>query len=210
MSADENVLRLVYVLCACLAMPSFAACDRSSGTASPSAPARASAKGGWAREPNGSVHRVEAAACNPGHEKLACSDKATEHQCRADADCSVGPQGRCVMAHLFSEPRYGGTCFCSYTCATDADCGPGRACVCEGRPYGQCADAECRSDADCILGECALSVVDRADQDDLALACRGPGSECRGDSDCKEPSRPRCVYHKSDKRWACDSGRSMY
>lgn len=193
-----------------VALASFAAaCDGSkSGTPPQRGPARV--ENGLQHEPDGSVHRVAVAACSPGHRNPPCSEKATEHRCRGSEDCTGGSHARCVMAHLYSEPRYGGTCFCSYSCSTDADCGPGRACLCQPGAPGQCADAACLTDADCTVGQCALSILEYAGENELALACRGPLDACHSDADCKEPGRPRCVYRKNEKKWACDEGRHMF
>lgn len=163
---------------------------------------------GWVREPSGVVHRASVVECSVAHVKPPCDEKATQYACHADADCKGGPHPKCVKAHLYSEPGYKGSCFCSYSCATDADCGPGKACVCGDANRGTCAEARCRTDADCAGGTCTLSTIERADQSALVLACHGPKDACRSDADCS--SVERCVYVHERERWECRLGRAIY
>ena len=185
---------------AALALAGLLGCGRGS--------ARSQQASGWVRESNGTVHRATVVACTATHHKPPCRPDASEHTCGADADCKAGPHPKCVHGYLYSEPRYNGSCYCAYSCSTDEECGAGKACVCDNSTRGTCAEARCRTDSDCVWGVCALSRIERADDDELTLACRGPVDACQRDSDCKGVER--CVYLRREGRWGCDAGRDMF
>jgi len=122
--------------------------------------------------------------------------------CTKDSDCAAGTNGRC-MAHLV----YGGSLpWCRYDdCFVDADCGAGRACVCD--PQGNaCVQAGCHVDADCGAGGwCSLSTTTHPCWVDIpdGYFCRTPRDACVEDSDCGPPDRNHCSYSKELRHWAC-------
>ncbi|WP_434419266.1 hypothetical protein [Nannocystis pusilla] len=96
-----------------------------------------------------------------------------------------------------------------FSCHTDEECGPDKACVCnvtrsDDPPYSRpfyrttsCVWAECRTDADCAFGmRCG---VDTQCNHVIGLFCHTPEDGCEGDADCPE----RCGYSQTDKRWFC-------
>ncbi len=157
------------------------------------------AKTGFAQCEDGSLHRVEAVACTVPDPTNACpGGKDVEGDCKADADCTARPHGRCITYQpmMYHEPEKV-FCGCQYSCETDADCGEGQACICPGSikmgrgsdfPSGlpQCIPAECATDTDCASRECGAAVYNNGCYEDAALKCRTPGDACRTDDACKE------------------------
>lgn len=135
----------------------------------------------------------------PGH---ACHfgdpDAST---CQYDADCTDGPNGRCIQGF----GMVGWYCGCEYACATDADCSPGEACVC-GESLGlgahsACVSADCQDGSECVSGQCELSVYDNGCGEELTLACRSSVDACSDDADC--PVDEVCAYDGSVGAWTC-------
>lgn len=152
-------------------------------------------------EASGDYERVEAVACVSDPRAFADTCSASdEGECSSDDDCS---SGLCVDAPC-------GYCRCVPTCVQDADCGGGQACICrvDWNPPGkdtrretfdslnECMVAQCRTNADCDSGVCALSLGGYTD----GLYCRTAMDTCRGDGDCSYGS---CAYSSGLGYWSC-------
>ena len=158
----------------------------------------AGASTGFERCADGTIHRVTAVATDTAITDETCpytaADSGThEIYCTTDADCTDQAYGHCVHASFGEGPD---GCACTYTCATDADCAEGTACVPDGLVAGvlthaSCVQAGCRTDADCTSGECGMSWFDNGCGYTVVLACRAVTDACRVDADC--PSSESCV-----------------
>lgn len=152
--------------------------------------------------------------------------------CDGDADCPAGqycePETRsCRPGSGFCQPcardgecaEPGARClaegFCGRACTQDRDC-PNRARCIEGqcrpglrcwddqgiRPTGHCVD-ECRTDEDCVDGECRLSqCLPRIGCDDLVPCVPDTFWPCERDADCVQGvdqvcESGRCVARQS-------------
>jgi hypothetical protein len=112
-------------------------------------------------------------------------------------DAGPGPCGQGLVPHD--------------ACLTDADCGPGSACVCQtpgvqgcGVPptYGNaCVPSNCRTGADC--SPCAVCREQYVCGKVTGYFCATPGDECAGDSDCPSAEPGACQYQNG--RWSCQS-----
>jgi hypothetical protein len=101
-------------------------------------------------------------ACPPG----GLQGVATGN-CRQDADCTKGPNGRCNKPTI--GPSTGCDGVCTYDdCLDDSGCGAAAPCQCRtseasGTPNTCESDSDCRVDADCGPGGfCSPSVVEGA------------------------------------------------
>ena len=124
-------------------------------------------------------------------------------ECKADADCKDGRNGRCLVSAV-AAPR------CTYDeCLTDADCGEGKNCFCAPGDYvhNRCVEANCHTDADCNEdGACSASYGDCGALHDVqGYYCHTCEDECTDDRDCwGETQQPRdCRYDKKRKLWSC-------
>ncbi|WP_437965528.1 ferritin-like domain-containing protein [Sorangium sp. So ce260] len=168
-------------------------------------PQRSGAYSGYARCPDGTIHRVEAVACESS--LPACQGIEDVISCKTDADCTEKPGGKCGS---YPSTDFNGTawhCGCVYACATDQDCDPGQACLCPGvvlpdRLHARCVSAGCLASDDCASGECGLSVYDDGCGFELDLVCRAPGDACRTDADCGS-GYEACVAPYDRLEWAC-------
>lgn len=171
-------------------------------------PASDGSPSGFARCPDGTVHRVEKAACNPSTGVVPCAGTESVTLCKQDAECGEGAHGRCgsVIVSTFGGPDT--QCQCVYPCVDDSECGPGKACVCAGvvpsdNSFSFCAGAACGSGADCASGECGVSSYANGCNIDVELACRAASDACRTDADCASMPGTSCVLDGPDATWAC-------
>ncbi|MCB9686142.1 MAG: ferritin-like domain-containing protein [Alphaproteobacteria bacterium] len=146
----------------------------------------ADSRGQWSglvRCADGAVNRATQRSCDPAPPPWsACSQ--TFGSCSVDADCTAGPNGRCLDVYF--------GCGCVYSCATDTDCGANEVCLCGGAmptvtdSWSHCVPANCATDADCASGECGVAVqTDGIGCPNYALVgCRTPTDLCREDGDC--------------------------
>lgn len=130
---------------------------------------------GFVQCSDGFRHRAEAADC-------IVPDAGNCDEC--GAGCGDAPFERCVSDLGL------GTCSCVTSCATDADCGEGQACVCTGvvDDVPRCVPAACHTTTDCGEGLCGISGSNDCGFD-ASLACLDASSECRvtvceGDVEC--------------------------
>jgi hypothetical protein len=131
--------------------------------------------------------------------------------CKTDADCTAGANGRC---------NGGGIVYCTCTyddCNSDADCAAGQDCACRitlrGTPNGtgpnHCVAANCRSDADCASGFCSPSPkADYCQSYVDGYYCHVSADECGVDRDCVVDGSGYavCAYQPSVGHWACVLG----
>ena len=91
---------------------------------------------------------------------------------------------------------------CSGGCETDAGCGEGQVCVCEGAEPGLCLTAACEGPDSCETGRCARSRWD--DGCDLVegVYCETPEDTCSLNSDCPENM---CGVRSLEEGWTCQS-----
>ena len=125
-------------------------------------------------------------ACPPERAAATLPTDATPSECRTDADCAAGRNGRCLRLsnHGSHGPSLEAT-RCSYDgCLVDADCEtPHATCIC-GRASATevgdghfCAGGECTVDADCGEGHyCRRGASGRY--------CHSPADECLEETSC--------------------------
>ncbi len=146
-------------------------------------------------------------------------------QCRSDADCRDGKNGRCVAMGF--ERDAGWNLVCSYDrCLSDDDCGGVHACSCResqfrlGDPVrrerifeaNECLLGNCRVDADCGPGaNCSPSNSDCGSiWGYVGLWCHQASDECTDDADCEgfdagplSGGPAYCAYDPTRSHWAC-------
>lgn len=153
---------------------------------------------GFVRCADGSINRVEARAADTTIGGTPCPGEAPDtgfyvNGCDSDSECSGPADAACVT---YFDPSGGGSpCDCATSCETDAQCGPGFACIPKAafdiyQTYGStCAPAACLTNDDCASGECGLSsnsddcasVRVEVHTSSLGLACRTDEDTCRAD-----------------------------
>lgn len=137
----------------------------------------------------GASHRVERIDCPtllPRTVECKASSPSPDggplRPCKFDSDCSEMANGMCTDADW--RP---GTCYCSYGCIRDEDCGAGKICLC-GALAGECALApNCVTDGDCASGNLCMSYDVSPGCPGKAIACQTPTDTCVNDSDCVQP-----------------------
>jgi len=158
----------------------------------------------------GFVHRKSTAACPlPAREESGAAGSSSG--CESDADCSDQPNGYCEKVPTVI---VGWTHRCLYACETDADCGAGKVCSCEGIQRGpdapsitagRCVDATCSSDADCADG--LLCIAPLRPSCELArpygFHCQTPADRCSGDADCTGSSRFGYACSRQNETFTC-------
>jgi Cys-rich repeat protein len=164
--------------------------------------------------PPPAAHRapdVEAVACprERGSEPLAAD--ATPTECRTDADCTAGQNGRCVRVsnHGGHGPSLEAS-RCSYdACFADADCADVNHAICWcGRTSGavvgeghSCSAGECTTDADCGEGRyCRRGGSGRF--------CHSPADECLEDQPCPAPEQS--CQRAADGIYRCSAMPAVY
>jgi len=165
-----------------------------------------SSKRGWITESNGNVHRASVTSCDPTIDEPACKGTEGHQQCKTDADCSAQRHGKCVSGI----GQVGDYCACRYSCANDADCSTGEACVCKGlgrasAAQSSCAPASCLSDSDCESKQCGLSVHNNGCSTRLSLVCRTKSDSCKTDKDCAVRGGQCAAVRRSEDEatWQC-------
>ena len=149
------------------------------------------ADGRTQREP--AKHRPAAVACVTG--TLA----GPSPPCASDAECTAGPQGRCMP------PGGQGTCVYSY-CTTDADCAANQVCECSPDGYAnRCVSATgCALDSDCPGSFCSPTFGTCGPYSGVVgYECHTPQDVCVDDADCPGGY---CMYEPAAGHWVCGSG----
>jgi hypothetical protein len=142
--------------------------------------------GGWERCTNGMVHRREIGTCSsnlPRADRILQQnlgyppgvDAGIPFACSSDSDCTQAEHGHCEWGDIGPH--------CEYGCLVDADCNAGYVCVC-GPNIGQCAFAECGTDADCGASSLCGSYEYNPHCGGTRFACQLPEDLCAGDLDC--------------------------
>lgn len=113
------------------------------------------------------MRRREALGCPEPVDSDCCGDA-----CGGDEYCAEDETG----------------CWCTQQCSTDADCGPGQACLCGYSEDGadiatHCVAASC-SGGDCGEGQECVNYAMGNDCLTTRFACTTPEDECRADADC--------------------------
>ena len=155
--------------------------------------------------PDGTKHRATVATCEPSQSGQACIGDEVYATCLTDADCTDRPWGRCLHGETYGPGGSQTTCGCSYACATDDDCGEGQICACSG-VYGEsrCIAATCKTNDDCVSGECSLSVYDDGCGTVASLHCRTATDTCRTAGDCPdEGSNVQCAVDNGGTQFSC-------
>ncbi len=156
--------------------------------------------------PDGSIHRVEAVACEAPTTPDSCVDNSGGGNCGSAADCTDFPNGSCQQDKYF-DGIFDLTCSCVYGCATDDDCSVGEICRCAGEGLGlytECIVGGCVDDSDCGDYLCGLS-PDVCIPGGFVTACHSGADLCYSDLDCFN-DQP-CDYNqvKDPPVWACDN-----
>ena len=153
-------------------------------------------------------HRADASQCLGPAPAGSCNfNGGGPGMCKADSDCTMGSNGRCVENN-------GGAifCMCSYdTCTTDASCGAGKLCACHGSQYmnggNSCYPGNCRVDTDCLGGRgyCSPSANPMGCGGLGGYYCHTPADTCIDDTDCTNSMNgpQQCTFSTSDSRWEC-------
>lgn len=183
----------------------LAACGSDTGPAG-SGGATSTTTGVGARTPM--LHREAETACTAARPPGFGGFDDPMDKCTADADCTMGTNGRCVAA--IGQPT-----FCSYDeCASDADCGSVTACECRLAPNynaNTCVHGTCRVDADCGAGGyCSPSGVSLfsncltdIEMGSIGYFCHKPDDECLDDADCSTMMNKACLFSVAAMRWRC-------
>ena len=151
------------------------------------------------------VHRATAAACSHDRGPGDFDTQLMNAQCQADADCTMGTNGRCLRTKVAARNNY-----CSYdTCFADADCGGAKVCTCREFPNddNRCQAGNCKLDADCGAGGyCSPSADPGATNfGTTGWWCHTAKDECADDTDCNSMKREKCVYDPMITHWSCSS-----
>ena len=162
---------------------------------------------GFARCPDGTIHRVHPVTCDVDTGIQACTGTETTITCKTDAECTKAPHGRCASSIQSTFGGPGTLCGCVYPCATDAECGAGKACICPGvapadQRWAVCGAAACVTGSGCPSGECGLSSFNDGCGTSLQLGCRAGTDPCRTDAQCSAKPGQKCVLGVGPT-WTC-------
>ncbi len=132
---------------------------------------------GYDKCAGGFVRRRAIVAC-PGVVPTgpACNKPDAGSTCTTNTDCTQKANGYC------GPDFYEFSCVCYYACTTDADCGPGKVCLC-GAP-SRCVPSTCTSDASCGKGLLCSSYTTDPICGGTGFSCQTAGDDCASDSDC--------------------------
>jgi hypothetical protein len=147
---------------------------------------------------NGRAFRSKTAQCTiPAPNEGICTGKSGN--CERDADCNIGPNGRCESNWdlEFGEILI---CGCSYYCPSDDECETGQVCECLGAQAGQCRTSNCQGPEDCESGICEYSNYRSQCSDQIGFFCRSEEDTCITVADC---STSQCSSAFNEERWAC-------
>jgi hypothetical protein len=153
------------------------------------------------------VHRTQDSSCVGVYsppEPLGVAG-AGSGTCTRHADCTAGVNGKCAAGDVGRTTFYYS---CYYdSCATDADCDPGKICYCTGSSAARCLrTGNCQTDADCGGG--AYSYCSPSRSWDCSgyhpvdgFHCHTASDSCMDDSDCT--GTDYCNFNVYDGTWKC-------
>jgi hypothetical protein len=143
--------------------------------------------------------RVAGPQCTGTREPGTARAETNGGNCKADADCTAGKNGRCMSVG----PRVLQNT-CTYDdCMKDADC-TGGPCECNTSMGNRCLQGNCKVDGDCGSGgACGRSNNMSCGGGDASYYCRSPKDDCVTDEDCKK--QQQCVYATDVGHWTCAS-----
>jgi len=166
---------------------------------------------GFERCADGAINRVEAGTFDPTIDLARCAGDEDSRTCAADGECADGAHGACVTGEAggsYGEEVYS-YCACLYSCASDADCATGEACVppeVSGAAYATCVAATCADAGDCAATEeCGYSAYFNGCGAILALDCRTEEDACHSDNECTE-AEGACWSGYDGVAWSCGYG----
>ncbi len=159
-------------------------------------------------------HRAAAPACAKTRPVGLCGAATMPGatlQCKVDADCQGGENGRCLpMARILG-------CSCSYdACFADADC-PAMSGPCECRVSSDvmagsstanvCKLGNCRVDPDCGAGGfCSPSLGSCGNYSGVVgYYCHSSKDKCTDDADCAAQGTGDCRYEPTVGAWTCQN-----
>ena len=130
-------------------------------------------------------------------------DASSVGDCKTDADCTTGKNGRCHHARG-GGPRMPHN-YCTYDgCFADDDCAASQLCYCNRQNGNFCLAANCRTDADCGGAKCPTSPSLGCGGGRGGDFCRTPRDKCKTDADCPvAESRAACVFIEAEGVWGC-------
>lgn len=137
----------------------------------------------------GLIHRSKIVACPTVEPEGVCAlNPARPGSCGSNADCTKALPGTVCAPATQSDG-----CSCLDTCVTDAECGGGQMCRCDGR-VAFCTKALCASDAVCPPGRlCVFTDFASCDVGGVqGFACQTDLDECLTSLDCAD--RQVCAY----------------
>lgn len=181
----------------------------SSGTSGSTSGTSGTTGGGvFSKEP--AVHRAAAAACTvarpPGTDR-GDAGGGSPGDCRSDAECTNGSNGRCQGTRIGYQCSYDG-------CADDTACGAASSCNCRtieaAYAANECLRAGCHTDADCPgvaggKGYCSPTVGSCSNYGYVGFECHTSSDECADDADCQgtEKGNGACGFDTSVSHWKC-------
>lgn len=200
-------------------LPAFllAACTRSTSSPTPDAPKsgetasplpETSARAGSDRASGGiirpaKVHRATATACPKGR-GMGKSGWGRPNDCKSDAQCTAGKNGRCEQMGLGAG--------CTYDdCYADQDCaarGTAKVCACrasaESVGPNHCVSGNCTTDADCGAFRCSPTLGPMGHIGGIhGYFCHTASDACVDDEDCGQGST--CRYASEVGRFQCSN-----
>jgi hypothetical protein len=110
--------------------------------------------------------------------------RANGAACDVDDDCRQFELGYCREGSACDQGFGGQSGSCASGCGTDADCGPGYICLCDGSTHGgECVRSSCGTDEDCVSGMVCASL---GGFDEYSFSCTTAQDECATSADCND------------------------
>lgn len=146
------------------------------------------------------VHRSAPTTCPTDRPPSPPPMFDTGGECKSDADCTAGRNGRCLV-------RLPWPAKCTYDeCVVDADCSDHRVCTCRdtGYEFNACRAGACVTDGDCGDEYCSPSYAQCPGDGVERWVCHTRRDECVDDADCNATDPGRfCKFDDARGIWAC-------
>ena len=157
---------------------------------------------GYVRCEQGITLKVDETQCSLPTELNLCNGTEMDFSCRSDAECTDGPNGRCLS---YSYDNIGGkelytACGCRYFCTQDSDCTSDYTCDCSTGSQGTCVRANCETGSDCETEACGVSSYNSGCGVVTRVGCFTSDDECRFASECEDTRQCALAY---DDHWVC-------